>query len=112
MRSCAFVQNARERITGENALEEYVAGISKSEKTGLTKKQVGQFLDELAGLAYKEARSGFTIPGVGKLVIVDRKARMGRNPATGQPISIPAKRVLKFRIAKQAKDAVLAKRTK
>ena len=119
MRSCAFVQNARERITGENALEEYVAGISKSEtlnrlseKTGLTKKQVGQFLDELAGLAYKEARSGFTIPGVGKLVIVDRKARMGRNPATGQPISIPAKRVLKFRIAKQAKDSVLAKRGK
>jgi DNA-binding protein HU-beta len=96
-----------------------VAGISKSEtlnrlseKTGLTKKQVGQFLDELAGLAYKEARNGFTIPGVGKLVVVDRKARMGRNPATGQPIQIPAKRVLKFRIAKQAKDAVLAKRTK
>ena len=56
-----------------------MAGISKSEtlnrlseKTGLTKKQVGQFLDELAALAYKEARSGFTIPGVGKLVIVDR----------------------------------------
>jgi DNA-binding protein HU-beta len=101
------------------ALEGYVAGISKSEtlnrlseKTGLTKKQVGQFLDELAALAYKEARSGFTIPGVGKLVIVDRKARMGRNPATGQPISIPAKRVLKFRIAKQAKDSVLAKRAK
>ena len=96
-----------------------MAGISKSEtlnrlseKTGLTKKQVGQFLDELAALAYKEARSGFTIPGIGKLVIVDRKARMGRNPATGQPISIPAKRVLKFRIAKQAKDSVLAKRSK
>ena len=69
-----------------------MAGISKSEtmnrlseKTGLTKKQVGQFLDELASLAYKEARNGFTIPGVGKLVVVDRKARMGRNPATGQP---------------------------
>ena len=93
-----------------------MAGISKSEtmnrlseKTGMTKKQVASFLDELAALAYKEARNGFTIPGVGKLVVVDRKARMGRNPATGQPISIPAKRVLKFRIAKQAKDAVLAK---
>ena len=117
--SCAFVQNARESIRPQAALEGYVAGISKSEtmnrlseKTGLTKKQVGEFLDELAGLAYREARNGFTIPGVGKLVIVDRKARMGRNPATGQPISIPAKRVLKFRIAKQAKDAVLAKRTK
>ena len=49
----------------------------------MTKKQVALFLDELAGLAYKEARNGFTIPGVGKLVVVDRKARMGRNPATG-----------------------------
>src|SRR5947208_2413528 len=56
-----------------------------SEKMGMTKKQVALFLDELAGLAYKEARNGFTIPGVGKLVVVDRKARMGRNPATGQP---------------------------
>src|SRR5439155_27098424 len=102
MRSCAFVQNARERITGENALEEYVAGISKSEtlnrlseKTGMTKKQVGLFLDELAGLAYKEARNGFTIPGVGKLVVVDRKARMGGNPAPAQSSSRPPNRVLK-----------------
>ena len=83
-----------------------------AEKTGLSKKQTVEFMDELNNLAYKEAKNGFTIPGLGKLVIVDRKARMGRNPATGQPISIPAKRVLKFRIAKQAKDAVLAKRTK
>src|SRR3989442_14251579 len=109
----------REQTRPLAALEGYVAGMSKSgtlnrlsEKTGLNKKQVGQLLDGLAPLAYKEARSGFTIPGVGKLVIVDRKARMGRNPAPGQPISIPAKRVLKFRIAKQAKDSVLAKRTK
>ncbi len=98
-------------------MEDEVAGITKSEtlnrlseKTGLPKKQVASFLDELAMLAYKEARNGFTFPGVGKLVVVDRKARMGRNPATGEPISIPAKRVLKFRIAKQAKDSVLAKR--
>ena len=96
-----------------------MAGISKSEtlnrlseKTQLTKKQVGLVLEELAALAYKEARNGFTFPGVGKLVIVDRKARLGRNPATGETIQIPAKRVLKFRIAKQAKDSVLAKRTK
>ena len=96
-----------------------MAGISKSEtlnrlsdKTGLAKKQVATVLDELANLAYKEARNGFTFPGVGKLVVVDRKARMGRNPATGETIQIPAKRVLKFRIAKQAKDAVLAKRAK
>ncbi len=83
-----------------------MAGISKSEtlnrlseKTQLTKKQVGLVLEELAALAYKEARNGFTFPGVGKLVIVDRKARLGRNPATGETIQIPAKRVLKFRIA-------------
>ncbi|HUG07137.1 MAG TPA: HU family DNA-binding protein [Candidatus Limnocylindria bacterium] len=94
-----------------------MAGISKSEtlnrlseKTQLTKKQVGLVLEELAALAYKEARNGFTFPGVGKLVIVDRKARLGRNPATGETIQIPAKRVLKFRIAKQAKDSTLAKR--
>jgi DNA-binding protein HU-beta len=96
-----------------------VAGISKSEtlnrlaeKTGLAKKQVASVLEELASLSYKEARNGFTFPGVGKLVVVDRKARLGRNPATGETIQIPAKRVLKFRIAKQAKDAVLAKRGK
>ncbi len=96
-----------------------MAGISKSEtlnrlseKTGMTKKQVGMVVEELAMLSYKEARNGFTFPGVGKLVVVDRKARLGRNPATGEPIQIPAKRVLKFRIAKQAKDAVLAKRGK
>jgi DNA-binding protein HU-beta len=100
-------------------LEDEVSGISKSEtlnrlseKTQLTKKQVGLVLEELAALAYKEARNGFTFPGVGKLVIVDRKARLGRNPATGETIQIPAKRVLKFRIAKQAKDSTLAKRGK
>lgn len=79
-----------------------------SERTSLSKPQVNSVLDELVRLSYKEARNGFTIPGLGKLVLVDRKARMGRNPATGEPIQIPAKRVLKFRIAKQAKDAVLA----
>ena len=83
-----------------------------AEKCEIPKKTSAAYLEELASMAHKEAKNGFTIPGVGKLVVVDRKARMGRNPATGQPISIPAKRVLKFRIAKQAKDSVLAKRTK
>ena len=78
-----------------------------AEKTGLQKAQVSQFLEELASLAYAEAKNGFTIPGIGKLVLVNRKERMGRNPATGEPIKIPAKTVLKFRIAKAAKDAVL-----
>lgn len=78
-----------------------------SERTGVDRKQVGSVLEELAKLSYQHARDGFTFPGVGKLVLVDRKARMGRNPATGEQIQIPAKRVLKFRVAKQAKDAVL-----
>jgi len=79
-----------------------------SERSGADRKQVGAVLEELAKLSYEQARDGFTIPGLGKLVLVDRKARLGRNPATGEQIQIPAKRVLKFRIAKQAKDAVLA----
>jgi DNA-binding protein HU-beta len=76
-----------------------------AEKTGLQKKQVAQFFDELAALAYREAPNGFTLPGLGKLVLVERAARMGRNPKTGEPIQIAAKRTLKFRLAKEAKDA-------
>ena len=76
-------------------------------KTDRTKKETAQFLEELAALAYKEAKKGFTLPGIGKLVVVRRKARMGRNPATGESIRISAKRALKFRIAKAAKDAIL-----
>jgi DNA-binding protein HU-beta len=78
-----------------------------SQKSGLAKKDVSTVLQELASLAYAEAENSFTIPGVGKLVLVDRKARMGRNPQTGEAIHIPAKRALKFRIAKTCKDAVL-----
>jgi len=78
-----------------------------AEKCDITKKQAAQFVEALVNLAYKEAKKGFTIPGLGKLVLVKRKARMGRNPATGEKIRIPAKTVLKFRIAKAAKDAVL-----
>ena len=63
-------------------------------------------LDALADLAHGQAIVGFTIPNIGKLVVVDRKARKGRNPMTGEAIDIPAKKVLKFRIAKAAKDAV------
>jgi len=73
-------------------------------------ESAGQFLDDLAALAYKEAKNTFTLPGLGKLVLVNRKARMGRNPQTGEPIKIPAKRVVKFRVAKACKDAVLGKK--
>lgn len=80
---------------------------SLAEKTDLTKKQVIAVMEGLVGLAYTEAKNGFTVPGLGKLVVVNRKARMGRNPATGEAIHIPAKRVLKFRIAKAAKDSAM-----
>ena len=78
-----------------------------AEKVGITKKQGVQVLEILAGLSYKNAKNTFTFPGVGKLVLVNRKARMGRNPATGATIKIAAKRVVKFRVAKAAKDAIL-----
>lgn len=80
-----------------------------ADSTAMSKKQVGEFLDKMVELAYKEVRSNgeFVVPGIGKLVKVNRKARMGRNPATGAEIKIPAKTVVKFRVAKAAKDAVL-----
>ncbi len=83
-----------------------------SETLQLPKKQVKSFLDTLAQLAYKEAKNGFTMPGLGKLVLVQRKARMGRNPATGEQIKIPAKKVVKFKVAKAAKDAIVGTTTK
>ncbi len=78
-----------------------------AEAGDITKKQAVAILESLVAQAYKGAKDGFTIPGLGKLVVVKRKARMGRNPATGATIKIPAKKVLKFRIAKAAKDAIL-----
>jgi DNA-binding protein HU-beta len=81
-----------------------------AQKTGLSKKQIVQIFDETLTLACKEAKNGFVLPGFGKLVLANRKARMGRNPQTGEPIKIPAKRVCKFRLAKSVKDSVLGKK--
>jgi len=78
-----------------------------AEKVGVAKKESKLYLEELANLAYKEAKNQFTLPGIGKLVLVNRKARMGRNPATGEAIKIPAKRVVRFRVSKACKDAIL-----
>jgi DNA-binding protein HU-beta len=78
-----------------------------SELEELPKKQVKSFLDNLSQLAYGEAKNGFVLPGLGKLVLVQRKARTGRNPATGAVIKIPAKKVVKFKVSKTAKDAIL-----
>ena len=82
-----------------------VAGVA--EATEISKKQAAAVIEALVCLAYKNAKNGFTVPGLGKLVLVNRKARMGRNPATGETIKIPAKRVVKFRVAKACKDAIL-----
>jgi DNA-binding protein HU-beta len=79
-----------------------------AEAAGIAKKQAKDAVEALVQMAYKGAKDGFTIPGLGKLVKVRRKARIGRNPATGEQIKIPPKTVLKFRIAKAAKDAVLS----
>ena len=78
-----------------------------AEKSEISKKQAVDILEHIASLAYEHAQEGFTLPGLGKLVLVDRKARMGRNPITKEPIQIPAKRVVKFRVAKACKDAIL-----
>ena len=78
-----------------------------AEKTQTEKKAVENLLDCLAQLAYENAKDDFTVPGIGKLIVVDRKARTARNPQTGAEIQIPAKKALKVRIAKAAKDAVL-----
>jgi DNA-binding protein HU-beta len=81
-----------------------------AKKADLKKKVAVQILEDLATLAYKEAKNSFTLPGLGKLVLVNRKARMGRNPQTGEAIKIPAKKVVKFRVAKACKEAVLGKK--
>jgi DNA-binding protein HU-beta len=80
-----------------------------ADKTGLTKKQVAGFMDEVCTLAVKEAKrnGAFVLPGIGKVVLSNRKARMGRNPQTGEPIKIAAKRVVRIRAAKSLKDSIL-----
>jgi len=80
--------------------------------TGTSTKVAKQFVTSYADLAVKETKKNgmFVLPGIGRLVRVDRKARMGRNPATGEAIKIPAKKVVKFRVAKAVKDAIVPKK--
>jgi DNA-binding protein HU-beta len=77
--------------------------------TDTDKRTAAFFLDAITEIAYKEAKKNgeFTIPGIGKLVKQKRKARMGRNPKTGESIKIAAKTVVKFRVSKAARDAIL-----
>ena len=85
-----------------------------SESTGMKRAQVKEFFEELCSLAAREVKSNgeFVLPGFGKLVKSERKAREGRNPATGEAIKIPAKTVVKFRVAKAAKDSIVPPKAK
>jgi len=80
-----------------------------AEKTGMKKTEVMGMMDAMVEMAYSEVKKNgeFVLPGFGKMVKVNRKERMGRNPATGESIKIPAKTVVKFRLAKAAKEAVM-----
>jgi DNA-binding protein HU-beta len=83
-----------------------------AEKHELNNKQAAAFLESLAEIAIKETKKNgvFVVPGLGRLVKSNRKARMGRNPQTGEAIKIPAKTVVKFRVAKAAKDSIAPKK--
>jgi DNA-binding protein HU-beta len=100
-------QNRKDTDIMANALSKSQLVAAIAEKAQLSKKQAGEILEHLASLAYKHAKDTFTLPGIGKLVLKNRAARMGRNPKTGETIQIAAKRVVKFRVAKAAKDAIL-----
>ena len=83
-----------------------------AEKAGIKKKEAALVMEELANLAYKEAKNTFVVPGLGKLVLVQRPARkmiMRFGPKAGQEIDVPAKKAVKFRVSKAAKDAILKK---
>ena len=91
----------------KSQIADYIA-----KKADIKKKLAVQILEDIAALAYKEAKNAFTLPGLGKLVLVQRKARMGRNPQTGEAIKIPAKKVVKFRVAKAVKDSIVPPKKK
>ncbi len=78
-----------------------------TKRTGVSKVKVAEILDAIAELTYENAKDGFSLPGIGKVVISSRNARVCRNPKTGESISVPAKRVLKFRFSKIAEDKIL-----
>jgi DNA-binding protein HU-beta len=87
---------------------------SLAEHCEVNNKVSRQFLDHLSSMAIAEVKKNgvFVLPGIGRLVRVDRKARTGRNPATGETIKIPAKKVVKFRVAKAAKDSIVPPKVK
>ena len=99
---------ANQRMTQTQLVREIAKDCEVDNKTARL------FLDTMASLAVTEVKKNgvFVLPGIGRLVRVDRKARTGRNPATGLAIKIPAKKVVKFRVAKAAKDAIVPPKKK
>ena len=85
-----------------------------AEESEISRKAARVFLDSLGALAISEVKKNgvFVLPGIGRLVRVERKARIGRNPATGESIKIPAKKIVKFRVAKAAKDSIVPPKKK
>src|SRR5262245_59157844 len=100
--------NGRTRMTQSQIVQ------TLADKIEVPKKVAKALMDNLADAAIAEVKKNgvFVLPGIGRLVKVERKARMGRNPATGESIKIPAKKVVKFRVAKAAKDAIVPTKAK
>jgi len=104
----------KKKVTASKKMTKGQIFSTLAEETGLKKSEVIEVVDALVELSYKEAHNpkGFTIPGLGKLLVVDRKARKGRNPATGETIQIAAKKAVKFRLIKVCKDTILPEEAK
>ncbi len=96
------------RMTQSQLVKELAAGLEVPSKTAKS------FVTAYADIAVRETKKNgvFVIPGIGRLVRVERKARIGRNPATGEAIKIPAKKVVKFRVAKSVKDSIVPPKKK
>ena len=96
--------------TNNRAMTKSEINAQMAERVGITKKQAAAFFEQLADLAYTQAKKserGFALPGLGKLVVAKQGPRTFRNPQTGEAIKKPASKKLKFRLIKQAKDSVL-----
>lgn len=101
---------AKAATAGKKTLTKSEIASQLAEKAGISKKQASAVLAAQAEMAYKQAKNTFVIPGIGKLVLVERPARkmvMRFGPKAGQEVTVPKKKVLKFRVAKAAKDAIL-----
>lgn len=100
-----------EAATGKKRMTQSEVINHFAEKFGMKRAQAKELFDELGALAANEVKNNgeFVLPGFGKLVLSERKAREGRNPATGATIQIPAKTTLKFRLGKAMKDSVVPK---